>query len=850
MKDFKFYQLNEKYYEWLIENNFLNEMMTDVKRPYWGFVKIDTDSPNIMSYLIPLTNDKDDRYNDKKEYDKLIIYNIEDPYNPGKELNKTSVLKINKLIPVIDHPDFIYEIPADQLSDQEQKELNYLNNPETKKEILEKANEVYKLRREHLYQQLKYVQSPSAIKKSNESNINYSLLYAVDFLLAEKLCLDYAKTIIEEKIAETITLYKKNGWNAMQYAKEYFPNEIDWIDSLIKTSSEKQTFPDDFKRKSKKEQEEIINQFDNLKQTLLLYKDNWQYFQNYEKHYLAHFWFDNNRIKNTIWNPKTGQEIILKQKLTNKTNDVSIILDPNLYQAKFYYENSDLLLWFGNQKNSQNANQSLSEIAIILDKRSGQAIYHNQNQDNLKLKSVNEFKKFVANSISDHPNLFKNLIIKYNDPKDETTFITKQINNLKNYVKSEKLKLREIIDWKKIKNAKIRISEYEAELIAAKIRSNKQFQTSEKTNKTENLITDFLRDPNFKLEQNNDFWKKISEQNEQPEWLIKRINCLKQLTNRLSRTSNWNWEELINVYQPQDFINNKKYFGWNNFILNVEMKLNNWTDPRFISLAEAQKHNLKLDTKNYQPILIEKLILEEKEEKLDPKNLKTKKISEQLKQAEIKNQPVYNVSACANILPLNSKKTDDHLPIELNTIYKTLKQSIKIPIYENNEIKNPIYDPKGDFLVVPVLKEKELIEQSQIDKLLHQIAHSTGHPKRLNRWSDYDHHRPLKSAENAKEELVAQFSSLLMQRKLNLPLNINSRSEKNLNQIKVWKTFLKEEPKLFFQALDEADQVSAYLYQDYLNVFNQQTKNKLTKKPINEQKNCSEIKKKKNSIKI
>ena len=297
MKDFKIYKLNEKYYEWLVENNFLNEMMTDVKRPYWGFIKIDTDPPNIMSYLIPLTNDKNNKHNNKKNYDILIDYNNQKSKSSNDELNETSVLKINKLIPVLDHPAFIYEIPADQLSEQGQKELNFLNNPETKKKILEKANEVHKLRGEHLYQKLKYVRSSSKTKKSE---INYGLLYAIDFLLAEKLCLDYAKTIIEEKIAETITLYKENGWNAMQYAKEYFPNEIDWIDSLIKTSSEKQTFPDDFKRKSKKEQEEIINQFDNLKQTLLLYKDNWQYFQNYEKHYLAHFWFDNNRIKNTI----------------------------------------------------------------------------------------------------------------------------------------------------------------------------------------------------------------------------------------------------------------------------------------------------------------------------------------------------------------------------------------------------------------------------------------------------------------------------------------------------------------------------------------------------------------------
>ena len=71
------------------------------------------------------------------------------------------------------------------------------------------------------------------------------------------------------------------------------------------------------------------------------------------------------------------------------------------------------------------------------------------------------------------------------------------------------------------------------------------------------------------------------------------------------------------------------------------------------------------------------------------------------------------------------------------------------------------------------------------------MAHSTGHEKRLNRnmkgtFGDKDY---------AKEELIAEFSSVFMQQEINLKID-DRQLENNAAYIKSWNNALKENPEI------------------------------------------------------
>ncbi len=87
--------------------------------------------------------------------------------------------------------------------------------------------------------------------------------------------------------------------------------------------------------------------------------------------------------------------------------------------------------------------------------------------------------------------------------------------------------------------------------------------------------------------------------------------------------------------------------------------------------------------------------------------------------------------------------------------------------------------------------------------LLHEIGHSTGHPSRLNR--DMKGHFGTPSY--AREELVAEISSLWIGQRLQIGHDIGQ----NAAYIKSWIRLLKDEPDAILKACSEAEKVCTFL---------------------------------------
>lgn len=109
------------------------------------------------------------------------------------------------------------------------------------------------------------------------------------------------------------------------------------------------------------------------------------------------------------------------------------------------------------------------------------------------------------------------------------------------------------------------------------------------------------------------------------------------------------------------------------------------------------------------------------------------------------------------------------------------------------------YSPVLDFITVP--KKAQFVDGvSFYETLLHEIAHSTGHPSRLNR----DLCNPFGSPKYAREELVAEFSAALAGMFFGIAKHIRPE---NAAYLKNWTQAIKEEPRFLLTVLGDAMKV-------------------------------------------
>lgn len=89
---------------------------------------------------------------------------------------------------------------------------------------------------------------------------------------------------------------------------------------------------------------------------------------------------------------------------------------------------------------------------------------------------------------------------------------------------------------------------------------------------------------------------------------------------------------------------------------------------------------------------------------------------------------------------------------------------------------------------------------------LHEIGHSTGHEKRLNRNLD----GKFGSAEYAEEELRAEIASMFLEQDLGVAAS-EKHIENNSAYIGSWKSKIKEDPNVLFKAIADAERMTKFI---------------------------------------
>ena len=121
------------------------------------------------------------------------------------------------------------------------------------------------------------------------------------------------------------------------------------------------------------------------------------------------------------------------------------------------------------------------------------------------------------------------------------------------------------------------------------------------------------------------------------------------------------------------------------------------------------------------------------------------------------------------------------------------------------------YSPGSDSIHLPKIEQFKT-KQDYYATALHEIAHSTGHPSRLNRdlsgsWGD---------GEYAKEELRAELASVFMQIENGIRID-GAHFENHASYLKSWLAEVRKDENEFYAAVRDAEKISDYIAKNYLN---------------------------------
>jgi len=263
----------------------------------------------------------------------------------------------------------------------------------------------------------------------------------------------------------------------------------------------------------------------------------------------------------------------------------------------------------------------------------------------------------------------------------------------------------------------------------------------------------------------------------------------------------WNNETLR---LPMNAVTHKHYSGVNIFALLLASVDSGYADPRWATFKQAQKEGWKV-RKGARGTQI--CFVQTSKESKNPKALEKTQSSEtnedtneqQLTRPFVKRAYVFNAIHFEGIPPRALEKTHAWNPIDEA---EKLIKATKVAIFHGT-LNKAYYTVSRDIVYVPNREQFNSLEQ-YYGTVLHELAHATGHPSRLNR--KIGQHQ-FGTEEYAREELRAEIASLILCTHTGIPYD----PDRHVPYIKSWIKALSEDPKEIVVACRDADAIARYI---------------------------------------
>lgn len=264
----------------------------------------------------------------------------------------------------------------------------------------------------------------------------------------------------------------------------------------------------------------------------------------------------------------------------------------------------------------------------------------------------------------------------------------------------------------------------------------------------------------------------------------------------------WSAEGIPVFSMPYNQQTGHRYKGINA----INLLLSGFEDPRWLTFKQAEASGFKVNHKAHGS-LIQFIKTHQKRTLLDEKGNKIydelgNAISEQvlLKSPIISNAWVFNAQQMSGLPPLAPANSTE---VKWNPIERAesliAASGAKI---EHQFIDRAYYHPRYDIITMPDRSQFEL-SSGYYATLLHELAHWTGHPGRLNRAELMSNGMEA----YAKEELRAEIASML----IGDEFRIGHDPSQHTAYIESWVSILEDTPFEIFSAAADAEKIFSFL---------------------------------------
>lgn len=285
------------------------------------------------------------------------------------------------------------------------------------------------------------------------------------------------------------------------------------------------------------------------------------------------------------------------------------------------------------------------------------------------------------------------------------------------------------------------------------------------------------------------------------------------------------------LFEQYNFKTDKTYNGMNRFILAISASIEGYKDPRWLTFKQAKElgysvkkgsHGTTLEYWERIPDTMDKLnkdgnpVLDENGKIVQVPI--TREDGTQVMRWMGKPFTVFNGEQINGIPPYERQPmTEEQRIKELESILNHSEASILYDSLEDNYYQKSTdtihLRPKDDFKSMDQLYAT----------VLHEIAHSTQHPNRLNR-QYMEASNPLEELQNyAREEVVAEFTAARLNAKYNLPYSERMGKYNSSSYIEIWQQVFHESPLELIEALKKAEQAATYIENNMLVLEQEQT---------------------------
>lgn len=270
---------------------------------------------------------------------------------------------------------------------------------------------------------------------------------------------------------------------------------------------------------------------------------------------------------------------------------------------------------------------------------------------------------------------------------------------------------------------------------------------------------------------------------------------------------------------PHNPVSGVTYRGGNQLRLLLTSIVKRYGDNRWMTFQHAKSQGWSV-RKGERGTLCEKWIFTKEELQEDPDTGKKEKVIVRLKHPKVSWFIVFNAKQIDGIPPEEKKELGYSEQI---AIAERVIRSSVCPVIESKEEDSAYYNMLQDEIHLP---SRNYFSDAEgfLATALHEMAHSTGAPNRLNR----DMGGMFGSRNYAREELVAELSSVFTQ--ADLGIRLEGRLQNHAAYLQSWAGALREDPNILFQVAGDAAAASGYLIERYEKFQEQEVIRKQTAK--------------------